>query len=243
MISSLIFVANMVLLGIPSAILFIPWCWMSPVTSCRSTRPPASCSLPSCRLAGVRFRVQGLDNILKDRSCIFMSNHVSNLDPTRSHFPSFPTALQPSWRALSRCSCPSSAQASARKNSSPSIAPATAQTRRGGVARSASSVLAKGSSHHYLCRRHALARWAHAALPEKARFFLAMAAGAPPSPISIHGTEKLLRKGSFRMSRRQCQRHLFHPPIDPAAFSTRDSTLMQAVRAAVASGLPEWMRT
>jgi 1-acyl-sn-glycerol-3-phosphate acyltransferase len=34
---------------------------------------------------------------------------------------------------------------------------------------------------------------------------------------------------------------VFHPPIDPAAFATR-AELMGAVRTAIASGLPEWMR-
>jgi hypothetical protein len=37
-------------------------------------------------------------------------------------------------------------------------------------------------------------------------------------------------------------RVVFHPPIDPASFATREE-LMQVVRVAVASGLPEWMRT
>ena len=35
---------------------------------------------------------------------------------------------------------------------------------------------------------------------------------------------------------------IFHEPIDPAGFDTREE-LMQAVREAIASGLPEWMRT
>jgi hypothetical protein len=35
---------------------------------------------------------------------------------------------------------------------------------------------------------------------------------------------------------------IFHPPIDPAAFATREE-LTQAVRTAIASGLPDWMRT
>ena len=29
----------------------------------------------------MRFRAQGLENVPRDRACIFMSNHVSNLDP------------------------------------------------------------------------------------------------------------------------------------------------------------------
>ena len=32
----------------------------------------------------------------------------------------------------------------------------------------------------------------------------------------------------------------FHRPLDPAAFADRDE-LMEAVRAAIASGLPAWM--
>jgi 1-acyl-sn-glycerol-3-phosphate acyltransferase len=34
---------------------------------------------------------------------------------------------------------------------------------------------------------------------------------------------------------------VFHAPIDPANYATRDE-LSEAVRAAIASGLPEWMR-
>jgi 1-acyl-sn-glycerol-3-phosphate acyltransferase len=36
-------------------------------------------------------------------------------------------------------------------------------------------------------------------------------------------------------------RVVFHAPIDPARFADRDA-LMLAVREAIASGLPEWMR-
>ncbi len=33
------------------------------------------------RFAGVRVRVVGMENVPVGRSCIFMSNHVSNMDP------------------------------------------------------------------------------------------------------------------------------------------------------------------
>ncbi len=53
---------------------------------------------------------------------------------------------------------------------------------------------------------------------KKGPFFLAMAAGAPCVPVSIHGTETILRKGSLRMHPGTA--HVtFHPPIDPAAFA------------------------
>jgi 1-acyl-sn-glycerol-3-phosphate acyltransferase len=72
-------------------------------------------------------------------------------------------------------------------------------------------------------------------------FYLAMAAGVPCIPVSIHGTEKILGKGSLRMHPGPAY-VVFHAPIDPAGFATREE-LMQAVRTAIASGLPEWMRT
>jgi 1-acyl-sn-glycerol-3-phosphate acyltransferase len=76
---------------------------------------------------------------------------------------------------------------------------------------------------------------------KKGPFFLAMAAGALCVPVSIHGTEKIQGKGILRIHPGAAH-VVFHPPIDPAGFATREE-LMQAVRAAIASGLPEWMRT
>jgi 1-acyl-sn-glycerol-3-phosphate acyltransferase len=75
---------------------------------------------------------------------------------------------------------------------------------------------------------------------KKGPFFLAMASGAPCIPVSIHGTEKIQGKGSLRMHP-GIAHVVFHPPINPAAFHTREE-LMGAVRTAIASGLPEWMR-
>jgi 1-acyl-sn-glycerol-3-phosphate acyltransferase len=67
-----------------------------------------------------------------------------------------------------------------------------------------------------------------------------METGAPCIPVSIYGTETMMAKGSLRI--RPGTAHIvFHAPIYPANFATRDD-LLQAVRAAIASGLPEWMR-
>jgi 1-acyl-sn-glycerol-3-phosphate acyltransferase len=76
---------------------------------------------------------------------------------------------------------------------------------------------------------------------KKGPFFLALASGAPCVPVSIHGTESILRKGSLRMHPGTAH-VVFHPAIEPAGFRTREE-LMEAVRVAIASGLPEWMRT
>src|SRR5580698_929665 len=67
-------------LGVPAAVVGIPW---SALRGDFSTmyRWGMGTILLGLRAAGVRVRVVGLENIPAGRSCIFMSNHVSNMDP------------------------------------------------------------------------------------------------------------------------------------------------------------------
>jgi 1-acyl-sn-glycerol-3-phosphate acyltransferase len=236
MIWSLIFIANMVVLGIPSALLFIPWCWITGdvLPLYMATRFMLS---SSCRLAGVRFNVEGLDRIPHDRACIFMSNHVSNLDPpvlvsilpgrtsafmkrSLMNLPIIGTGFrQGEFIAVDRSGNPADAQRSVAD---------------------AQRVLAKGV--HITTFVEGTRSPDGRMLPfKKGPFFLAMAAGAPCIPVSIYGTETILRKGSQHIHPGQTH-VIFHDPVEPAAFATRDE-LMRAVRSAIASGLPEWMRT
>ncbi len=55
-------------------------------------------------------------------------------------------------------------------------------------------------------------------------------------PISIWGTEQMMTKGSLRI-KPGAAHVIFHEPIYPQQFSTRES-LMSAVRSAIASRLP-----
>jgi 1-acyl-sn-glycerol-3-phosphate acyltransferase len=235
MIWSLIFITNMVLTGIPTALLFIPWCWLTGnvLPLYKGTRFMLS---SSCRLAGVRLRVQGLDRIPRDRACIFMSNHVSNLDPPAliSLIPGRTSAFmkrslmelpvlgtgfrQGDFIAVDRAGNPVDAERSVAE---------------------AQRVLARGV--HMTTFVEGTRSPDGRMLPfKKGPFYLAIASGAPCIPVSVHGTETILRKGSLRIHP-GIANVIFHPPIDPAAFATRDE-LMHAVRAAIASGLPEWMR-
>jgi len=236
MIWSLIFITNMVFWGIPSALLFIPWCWITGdvLPLYKATRFMLS---SSCRLAGVRFRVQGIENVPRDRACIFMANHVSNLDPPAliSLIPGRTSAFmkrslmelpilgtgfrQGEFIAVDRSGSRADAQRSVAE---------------------AQKVLAKGV--HITTFVEGTRSPDGRLLPfKKGPFFLAMASGALCVPVSIHGTETILRKGNLRIHPGTAN-VIFHPPIDPARFATRDE-LMQAVRNAIASGLPEWMRT
>jgi 1-acyl-sn-glycerol-3-phosphate acyltransferase len=236
MISTFLFMATMVITGIPTAMLFIPWCWLTGnvLPLYKGTRFMLS---SSCWMGGVRFQVEGLENIPRDRACIFMANHVSNLDPpalislipgrtsafmTRSlmNLPVLGTGFrQGDFIAVNRSGSPAAAQESV-----------TAARR----------VLAKGV--HMTTFVEGTRSPDGRMLPfKKGPFFLAMGSGAPCIPVSIHGTESILGKGSLRMHPGMAH-VVFHPPIDPAGFATREE-LMQAVRVAIASGLPEWMRT
>lgn len=236
MFASLIFIANMIVTGIPTAVLFIPWCWMTGnvLPLYKGTRFMLS---SSCRLAGVRFRVVGLERIPRDRACIFMSNHVSNLDPPAliSLIPGRTSAflkrslmqipvLGTGFRQGEFIAVDRSGNVSDAKES---------------VA-AAERVLAKGV-HITTFVEGTRSRDGRMLPFKKGPFFLAKGTGAPCIPVSIHGTEKIMRKGSLRMYPGEA--HVtFHEPVDPAAYQTREE-LMSAVRAAIASGLPDWMRT
>jgi 1-acyl-sn-glycerol-3-phosphate acyltransferase len=74
---------------------------------------------------------------------------------------------------------------------------------------------------------------------KKGPFYLAMGTGAPCIPVSISGTEKMMRKGSSKVYPGTA-RIEFHAPIESKDFQTREE-LMQAVRSSIASGLPVWM--
>jgi 1-acyl-sn-glycerol-3-phosphate acyltransferase len=76
---------------------------------------------------------------------------------------------------------------------------------------------------------------------KKGPFYLAMHAGVPVVPVSISGTESMMKKGSLRIYPGTAQ-VVVHAPIQPRDYASRED-LSAAVRATIASGLPEWMRT
>jgi len=236
MIRSLLFLANMVILGIPSALIFIPWCWLTGnvLPLYRATRFMLS---SSCRIAGVRLCPGGLERIPRDRACIFMSNHVSNLDPpalislipgrtsafmkrSLMNLPILGTGFrQGEFIAVDRTGNPADAQRNIEE---------------------AQCVLAKGL--HLTVFVEGTRSLDGRMLPfKRGPFYLAKASGAPCVPVSIYGTEAIMPKGSLRI-RPGTAYIIFHAPILPKDFPTRDD-LSEAVRAAIASGLPEWMRT
>jgi 1-acyl-sn-glycerol-3-phosphate acyltransferase len=71
---------------------------------------------------------------------------------------------------------------------------------------------------------------------KKGPFHLAAQTGFPIVPITILGTYEMMPKGSS-LIRSGTATLVFHPPIDPRKFASREE-LVRAVRDAINSALP-----
>ena len=188
------------------------------------------------RLAGIQLQPEGLETIPMGQACIFMANHVSNLDPPvlTACIPERTSVFYKS--SLGRVPLLGYAMRLAEfvpVTRSGNVTTAQESTRR------AMAVLAKGIPITTFVEgtRSRDGRM----LPfKKGPFYLAMESGVPCVPVSISGTETMMRRGSSLVLP-GVARVVFHPPIYPADYPDRDALLV-AVREAIASGLPEWMR-
>jgi len=235
MIAALTLLLTILILGIPAAIVFIPW---TLVTGNATALYNASLKIVrlALRLARIRVEVTGLEGVPRGRACIFMANHVSNLDPP-ALFPRIPGRTS-AFLKSSLMRIPVLGYGMKLADFVPVDRDGRAQSAIEGV-NSARAVIEKGI--HITTFVEGTRSPDGRMLPfKKGPFYLAMEAGAPVVPVSIHGTERLMPKGSAGV--RPGTAHIsFHEPLDPARFGSRDE-LMEAVRSAIASGLPEWMR-
>ena len=235
MIIALLVFAVILVLGIPSALVFLP---LALVTGNVAPLYAVACFIVRAgfRTAGIRVRVEGRDKIPAGKACIFMANHISNLDPPGliSRIPGRTAAF--SKRAI--FNIPVFGYCMKLGEFIPVDRKGTAATAQESVA-AAARVLAKGL--HITTFVEGTRSPDGRMLPfKKGPFYLAMESGAPCIPVSIYGTESLMVKGRFAI-KPGIVHIIFHAPIFPGDYATRDE-LSEAVRAAIASGLPEWMR-
>jgi 1-acyl-sn-glycerol-3-phosphate acyltransferase len=235
MIRALVLLGTIIVLGAPSAVLLIPW---AAVTGNALPLYNATLAIVSIgfRLIGIRVVVAGLENVPPETACIFMANHVSNLDPP---------ALLPRIPGRTSAFIKSSLMKIPIFGWGLKLGEFVPVSRDGSIAGAQESVAAA---------RRVLEKGIHITsfvegtrspdgrmLPfKKGPFYLAMLTGAPCIPVSIYGTEALMGKGSLRI-RPGTAHVVFHTAIYPTGFATREE-LLAAVRAAIAAGLPEWMR-
>lgn len=235
MISGLALLGTLLVLGIPAAIVLIPWTMLSGNADALYNASQAI-NRAALRMARVRVVVEGRENVPAHTACIFMANHVSNLDPP-ALLPQIPGRTS-AFLKRTLMKIPVLGYAFKLGEFIPVDRDGRVESAQESTA-IARSVLAKGL-HITIFVEGTRSRDGRMLPFKKGPFYLAMEAGAPCIPVSIHGTESLMRKGSARI-RPGVAYIRFHPPLDPAQHATRED-LMEAVRLAIASGLPERMR-
>ncbi|MGA8043365.1 MAG: lysophospholipid acyltransferase family protein [Terracidiphilus sp.] len=236
MITSLMMLLTILVLSIPAAAVFIPWAML---TGNATPLYNAAQRIVRASFGAGRIRVvtAGLEHVPPGTACIFMANHVSNLDPP-ALVPRIPGRTSV-FLKRSLMKIPVLGYGMKLGEFIPVDRDGRASSAIESV-RNAQQVMNKGL-HITTFVEGTRSRDGRMLPFKKGPFYLAMETGAPCIPVSIHGTETMMAKGSLRI-RPSTAYITFHPPVYPQDYATRED-LMQAVRTAIASGLPEWMRT
>jgi 1-acyl-sn-glycerol-3-phosphate acyltransferase len=187
------------------------------------------------RLAGVRVAVAGREQLDPGLAYIYMSNHVSNLDPP-IQIPLIPrrTSVMVKKELFK---VPILGLAMRRA----ALVPVDRGNRDAGIdaVRAAKSVIGQGIS--MMIYIEGKRSFDGKLLPfKKGPFYLAMECGVPVVPMTIIGTHDAMPKGRFAIKPGQVH-VIFHAPIEPKDFGTRDE-LMEKVRRVIERGLPEEYR-
>jgi 1-acyl-sn-glycerol-3-phosphate acyltransferase len=221
-------------LGLPAALVGLPWAVISSDISL-VYRWAMWIAHAGLRAAGIRIEVVRRESLDPGRHYIFLSNHVSNLDPPVL-LPLLPgrTAV---FIKRSLTKLPILGYAMKLGNFIPVDRDGRVESAKESVT-FAARVLASGV--HITSFVEGTRSRDGRLLPfKKGPFYLAMETGAPVVPVSIWGTETMMKKGSLRIY--PSTAHVtFHAPLLPNNYATRED-LMAAVRGAIESGLPEWM--
>jgi 1-acyl-sn-glycerol-3-phosphate acyltransferase len=184
------------------------------------------------RLTGVRAETVGLDQLDAAGTYIFMSNHVSNLDPPIL-IPLIPrrTSVMVKKELFTY-------PILGRAMRMGSLVPVDRGNRDAGIeaVKAAKKVIGQGLNMTiYVEGKRS---FDGKLLPfKKGPFYLAMECGVPVVPVTIAGTHYAMPKKRFAI-RPGTVKVIFHKAIEPKDFGSREC-LMGKVRAAIASGLPE----
>jgi 1-acyl-sn-glycerol-3-phosphate acyltransferase len=189
------------------------------------------------RIAGVKVQTLGLEKIDSTRTYIFMSNHISNLDPPIT-LPLIPRRT--------------SVMVKKELFKFPilghimligSLVPVDRKNRDAGITAVRDAVKAIEQGLNMTIYVEGKRSFDGKLLPfKKGPFYLAEECHVPVVPITISGTEVVMPKGRFAIRPRMGMVTVqFHDPIEPADFGERDC-LITKVRAAINSGLPAELR-
>ena len=221
-------------LGIPAALIGIPWTLITGDIS-MVYRWAMWILHAGLRAAGIRIEAVRRRPLDPTKRYIFLSNHISNLDPPVL-LPLLPGRTSV-FVKRSLMKIPVIGYAMRLGEFIPVDRDGRVESAKDSVT-SAARVLSSGLNITSFVEG-TRSRDGRLLPFKKGPFYLATETGAPVVPVSIWGTESMMKKGSLRLYPGTA--HVtFHAPLDPKDFATRED-LMAAVRSAVESGLPEWM--
>jgi len=188
------------------------------------------------RAAGIKIEISDKENIPSGRSCIFMSNHVSNLDPPVL-IPLLPGRSSvllkkelmniPILGRAMRMAKFVPVERGSRRDAARASVEAAAEALRSGL-------------HILVYPEGTRSPDGRLSTFKKGPFFLAQETQAPIVPIALSGTQTMMRKGSYAITPGLARIQVL-PIIEPSNYETREE-LMLAVRAAIADALPVEMK-
>jgi 1-acyl-sn-glycerol-3-phosphate acyltransferase len=185
------------------------------------------------RAGGIRVRIEGAENIPPGESCIFLSNHVSNLDPPIL-LPALPGMCSVFLkRSLMRIPLLGTAMRMARF-----VPVSRGHSREEAQQSVAIAADALRSGRNIFIFPEGTRSLDGNLLPfKKGAFFLAADTNAPMVPIVIQGTAQMMRKGSMKVFPGEAVVR-FLPALRPQNFSSREE-LMETVRLEMQAALAE----
>jgi 1-acyl-sn-glycerol-3-phosphate acyltransferase len=183
------------------------------------------------RIAGVKVRIEGREKLDPNRTYIFMSNHISNLDPPIT-LPLIPRRTSvmvkiglfkvPILRQIMQIG---------------SLVPVDRGNRDAGFSALRDAVKALDQGLNMTIYVEGKRSFDGKLLPfKKGPFYLAEECNVPIVPITISGTEAVMPKARFAI-RPGTVTVQFHDPIEPQDFGDREA-LIAKVRQAINQGLP-----
>jgi 1-acyl-sn-glycerol-3-phosphate acyltransferase len=192
--------------------------------------------LLGAKMAGAKIEIRGRENIEPGKNYIFMSNHVSNLDPPIL-IPLIPGRTSVLVKKeLFRVPLLGTAMKLAQ------LVPVDRSNREAAVAsiREASEMMKLGL-HMTVFPEGTRSADGRMKPMKKGPFYLAEESGAPVIPVTLQGTYEMWPKTRFAMKPGKVVL-TYHPPITQAEAGSR-AALMHAVRVAIESGLPPEQRS
>jgi len=183
------------------------------------------------RLAGVRVKTVGLEQLNPTKTYVFMVNHVSNIDPPLL------LPLVPGRTSVMAKKELFSYPILGKAMRMASLVPVDRGNRDAGIAavRAATEVVKQGIHMTIYVEGHR--SFDGKLLPfKKGPFYLAEECGAPVVPVTISGTHWVMPKRKFSI-KPGLVTVTFHKPIEPGEFGAREN-LMEKVRFAINRGLP-----